>query len=190
VKIALEPLPARQPDVTDISQNQSVASKKSFAAAPRPALGILPWKLLGSADGWNFLALDALAKIINETDTFVKVYSYYDLKKVKNLKKIPRGIIEDSVAKELWEINSSQPNYDLLFRLGRQLEVDAVLTCYIDVQPADPDNGRITFFLFDVKTKKTYSTTRYTDVYEQNGYDAYYSAGKNIFSSYRIDSKY
>lgn len=190
VKIALEPLQARRPDVTAISSHQSVASKKSFAAAPRPALGILPWKLLGSADGWNFLALDALAKIINETETFAKVFSYYDLKNVKNLKKIPKGIIDYGVAKNLWEINSSKPNYDLLFRLGRQLEVDAILTSYIDVKPADPDNGRITVFLFDVKTKKTYSAARYTDFYEQNGYKAYYSAGKYIFSSYRMDSKY
>ena len=180
--------PARAPKKAVAAVSKATSTDTSPDVTPRPRLAILPWKLLGSARGWNFLAIDALKKAINETRIFPSLLSFYDLGNTLNAKRIDKNIMNDSIATDLWARDSSTPNIDLFIKLGHQLKADAVFTSYIHVLPADPDRGRITVFVIDVKTKKVYKIGRSTDDYDLNGFDLYYRASKKVLARYRTSS--
>ncbi len=169
--------------------------RKSFEAEleadSRIKLAIFPWKLIGSASSWNFLAVDALTETIIETNKFVPIYSYYDLGDKIKINALDKNVVINNVIDNLWikrdNRTTDKPNHDFLFKLGRELKVDAILLGYFDITPFDPDRGHVKIILIKVRTKKIYQSEFYTDDYDNDGYYQCYNSMKKVFKSYNSD---
>ena len=127
-------------------------------------IAVFPWRLnmmafssyanKKSATAWS---IDGLSRVLNEYKLVVPKFSYYDLGNAKNIKGNP---LTEAIVNDIWIEKSlfseKKVNLDLICRLGRQLQVDAVLiySIYIDTRKQTAD-----IILIDIKTKKAYSRT-------------------------------
>jgi adenylate cyclase len=100
-------------------------------------------------------SIDGLSQVLNEYKLVVPKFSYYDLGNAKNIKGNP---LTEAIVNDVWIkkgiFSKSKVNLDLICRLGRQLQVDAVLiySIYLDTMKQTAD-----IILIDIKTKKAYS---------------------------------
>ena len=143
--------------------------EKMKAALPLPQkrkieIAVFPWHFIikvvgsyGDEESVSARSIDGLSQFFEEFKLFVPKFSYYDLGNAKNIKGKP---LTEAIVKDIWiekgAFSKSQVNFDLIIKLGRQLQVDAVLISSFDV-----DYGRQTadIILIDLETKKAYSKT-------------------------------
>ena len=143
--------------------------EKMKAAFPLPQkrkieIAVFPWHFIikvvghfGDEESVTARSIDGLSQFFEEFNLFVPKFSYYDLGNAKNIKGKP---LTEAIVKDIWiekgAFSKSQVNFDLIIKLGRQLQVDAVLISSFDV-----DYGRQTadIILIDLETKKSYSKT-------------------------------
>jgi hypothetical protein len=137
------------------------------AALPLPQkrkieIAVFPWHFIikvvgsfGDEESVTARGIDGLNQFFEEYKLFVPKFSYYDLGNAKNIKGKP---LTEAIVKDIWiekgAFSKSQVNFDLIIKLGRQLQVDAVLISSFDL-----DYGRQTadIILIDLETKKAYS---------------------------------
>jgi hypothetical protein len=102
-------------------------------------------------------SIEGLSQFLKEHKLVVPKFSYYDLGNAKNIKGNP---LTEAIVNDIWieesTFSKSKMNLDLIIRLGRQLQVDAVLisSVYIRARGQYAD-----IILIDMETKKTYSKT-------------------------------
>jgi hypothetical protein len=128
-------------------------------------IAVFPWRFViktssSYADEKSATArsIEGLGQFLKEYKLVVPKYSHYDLGSAKNFKRIP---FTEKLVKDIWIekgtfSSRSQLNLDLIFRLGRQLQVDAVLvsSIYIEYRNQTADIN-----LIDIKAKKAFSKT-------------------------------
>jgi hypothetical protein len=130
-------------------------------------IAIFPWRFnmmafssyanKKSATAWS---IDGLSQVLNEYKLVVPKFSYYDLGNRFNAKNIKDNPLTEAIVNDIWIKKSlfseNKVNLDLIYRLGRQLRVDAVLiySIYIATRKQTAD-----IILIDIKTKKAYSKT-------------------------------
>ena len=102
-------------------------------------------------------SIDGLSQVLKEYKLVVPKFSYYDLGNAKNIKGNP---LTEAIVNDIWikksTFSKSKVNLDLIIRLGRQLQVDAVLIYSIYISTTEQTADII---LIDIKTKKAYSKT-------------------------------
>ncbi len=143
--------------------------EKMKAASPLPQkrkieIAVFPWHFIikvvgifGDEESVTARSIDGLSQFFEEFKLFVPKFSYYDLGDAKKIKGKP---LTEAIVKDIWikkgAFSKSQVNFDLIIKLGRQLQVDAVLIFSFDIdywrQTAD-------IILIDLETKKAYSKT-------------------------------
>jgi len=107
-----------------------------------------------SVTAWS---IDGLSQVLNEYKLVVPKFSYYNLGNAKNIKGNP---LTKAIVNDIWIKKSifseRKVNLDLIHRLGKQLQVDAVLiySIYIAKRKQTAD-----IILIDIGTKKAYSKT-------------------------------
>jgi hypothetical protein len=130
-------------------------------------IAIFPWRFnmmafssyanKKSVTAWS---IDGLSQVLNEYKLVVPKFSYYDLGNRFNAKNIKDNPLTEAIVNDIWIKKSlfseNKVNLDLIYRLGRQLRVDAVLiySIYIATRKQTAD-----IILIDIKTKKAYSKT-------------------------------
>lgn len=128
-------------------------SLQAPAASVQYTLAVLPWKIVEA----NFtggspydITMDAFQGALAKAP-FVPVFSYYNLQESTTIKERP-GI------EGVWGGRSvtSDPNRQLVFQLGEQLDVDAAIT-YAVAEKFGTDY--LSVYLFDIPSQKVYSSS-------------------------------
>ena len=103
--------------------------------------------------------------------------------------KIYRTVINNTTMNDLWTkkglLGSLMPNVGLLCKLGKQLQVDAILTASVDVTTADPDRGRAKVFLVQVQTKKEFECMNESDDFDCDCYNYLLQCFNKVFVDYK-----
>ncbi|MCP4629304.1 MAG: DUF1566 domain-containing protein [bacterium] len=128
-------------------------------------IAVFPWRFILRAFGvypiWTKTqSVDGLRQVLSEYKLVVPKFSYYDLGNQFNAKNIKDNPLTEAIVNDIWikksTFSKSKVNLDLICRLGRQLQVDAVLIYSIDI---DHFKQNADIILIDIKTKKAYSKT-------------------------------
>jgi hypothetical protein len=133
-------------------------------------IAVFPWRFnLWAFDAYPIWtktqSVDGLRQVLSEYKLVVPKFSYYDLGNQFNAKNIKDNPLTEAIVNDIWikksTFSKSKVNLDVICRLGRQLQVDAVLiySIYIDHMKQNAD-----IILIDIKTKKAYSKTEGIEV--------------------------
>jgi len=125
-------------------------------------IAVFPWRFIiktstSYADEKSATArsIEGLSQFLKEYKLVVPKFSYYDLGNSKNFKSKP---LTKTIVKDIWIgkgiFSRGQVDLELIFRLGRQLEVDVVLVSSIYIEYR---NQTADITLIDIKAKKAYS---------------------------------
>jgi hypothetical protein len=137
-------------------------------AGNRIEIAVFPWRFnlrVHSAMYANPIltknqSVDGLRQVLSEYKLVVPKFSYYDLGNQFNAKNIKDNPLTEAIVNDIWikksTFSKSKVNLDLICRLGKQLQVDAVLIYSIYIAPIKQTADII---LIDIKTKKTHSKT-------------------------------
>ena len=128
-------------------------------------IAVFPWRFILRAFGvhpiWTKTqSVDGLRQVLSEFKLVVPKYSYYDLGNQFNAKNIKGNLLTEAIVEDFWikksAFSKSKVNLDLICRLGRQLQVDAVLIYSIDI---DHFKQNADIILIDIKNRQAYSKT-------------------------------
>ena len=182
-KVTVRLKPTKPPS----SQRVSGISE-ALKSSQQITLAVFPWKLTESAH-YRDLCVRALKNAITQNRSFVPLYSHYDIGRGLNKNNIYRTVINNTTMNDLWVkkgfLGPLMPNVDLLCKLGKQLQVDAILTAYVDVRTADPDIGRAKVFLVQVQTKKEFECMNESDDFDSDCYNYLFQCFKKVFVDYK-----
>ena len=134
------------------------------AASPLK-IAVLPFWLPGIAQDYTHVVMDALYTSMEETEIFVPEYAYYQ----GDDRYAPKPLRDGRFNGKLWSrkgfFADYKPDSDLVFQVGKELGVDAVITYSVEITGSG--NDRMTGFLFDVRNKRFY-THRKSDEIKHN----------------------
>jgi hypothetical protein len=137
-------------------------------AGNRIEIAVFPWRfrlwahsaMYANPISTETQSVDGLSQVLSEYKLVVPKFSYYDLGNQFNAKNIKDNPLTEAIVNDIWieksTVSKSKVNLDLICRLGRQLQVDAVLIYSIYIAPMKQTADII---LIDIKTKKAYSKT-------------------------------
>ncbi len=132
--------------------------------------------------------VDGLRQVLSEYKLVVPKFSYYDLGNQFNAKNIKDNPLTEAIVNDIWIKKStdsrSKVNLDLICRLGRQLQVDAVLIYSIYIEPRKQNADII---LIDIKAKKVFSKTG--EIYVRTLSSDIKDLTENFFTDY-VNEKY
>jgi hypothetical protein len=133
-------------------------------------------------------SVDGLRQVLSEYKLVVPKFSYYDLGNQFNAKNIKDDPLTEAIVNDIWikksTFSKSKVNLDLICRLGRQLQVDAVLIYSIYIAPMKQNADII---LIDIKTKKAYFKTE--GIYVRTLSSDIKDLAENFFINY-VNEKY
>jgi cell division protein FtsB len=136
----------------------------------RIKLAVFPWKLTGGAARYNFIAIDSLTGVIKEhKNKIVPLYTYYDLEIRPEPTLLGEDFFSKDVVRKLWSGSGDKPNIGYVRDVGKQLDVDAVIICYVYVRVFDPDPGTYKIYIVDVNSGKMYQGRANTQDVEGQG---------------------
>ena len=150
--------------VTAVDQTQRVDWGKYYALI----IGINAYKewnplqtAVKDAEGLRDI-LSSLKSFLIDSKLFFPKLSYYDLGFPLKTKMINKNTLPDDVINSLWISTSffskPEPNVELICKLGRELEVDLILICYLDViESRSVFPQYLNVNLINVKTRKVNS---------------------------------
>ena len=124
-------------------------------------IAVFPWRFRvdatpSYADEKSVIAhsVEGLSQFLKEYNLVVPKFSYYDLGHATNIK---GNLLTEAIVSDIWikksTFSESKMNLDLIIKLGRQLQVDAVLISYVYISPM---KQYAYINLIDVETKKVY----------------------------------
>ena len=173
------PAPKVTPPVPSASKTKAILSDQ------RAQLGVFPWKLTGSASRWNFIALDALADVVNRhKNRIVARYSYYEIKTKPKPELIEEQFFTKGVVQKLWSGSGGGPNAGYARQLGQQLGIDVAIICDIDGRIFDPDPGTYKIYVVDVHSGQVYQGRVNTKDIEGEGDDRFIKLSEKLFQQY------
>jgi hypothetical protein len=126
---------------------------KAPAASAQYTLAVFPWILIDGPDdggGSPFEITMSAFQDVLATSAFMPVASYYDLHEgATPIKEMPR-------LDNVWTGQglSSEPNHKIVFQLGQQLGVDAIIMYFVAKLH---ENDQIQVYLFDIPAQRIYS---------------------------------
>ena len=157
-------------------------------AGQKIKLAILPWRLTGDAAPRNFVAISVFQQIFDVHKSFVPVYSFYDLGHNFSAKAISNDLLSKKIKKDLWKKDSffgaPKPNIDLAYKIGKQLGVDAVFICDINVGNEDPPQAKFVFYLINVDPKGMLYHSSQTPDFEGGGYNTFKNLVEKVLKHY------
>jgi hypothetical protein len=171
------------------SSPQRVSGKpKALKSIEQITLAVLPWELT-ELTRYRDLCFMALKDAIRQNESYVPVYSHYDIGRDLNKNKIYRSVINNTTMNNLWTkkgfLSHLTPNVDFLCKLGKQLQVDAILVASVDVTTADPDRGSAKVFLVQVETKKEFKCMNESDDFDCDCYNYLLKCFNKVFVDYK-----
>jgi hypothetical protein len=144
--------------VKTVQASEPLKSDHTIEIAVFPwRFNILAYSSYADTRSTETLTVNGLSQVLNEYQLVVPKFSYYDVGNAKNIRGNP---ITEAVVNDLWSkkglFSKDKMNLDLIYRLGSQLQVDAVLiySIFIDTMKQNAD-----ITLIEIQTKKAYSRT-------------------------------
>ena len=178
-----EPAVSQAPPLssTEISSLPNIPEGRIDKNKPKIPLAIFPMYLFASHSmhlplkNFEEQVVKSLKKALVENNLFNPAFSYYELTKEFQTKKIPIEIIDEKKIKKMYNPSIFQkynePDLDLLIKLGTQLKVDAVLLFMFYIV----ENEQIMkACLIDVKNKKLHQSTETDDFGKNYGWGLQY----------------
>ena len=134
------------------------------------------------------MAISVFQQIFNDNHSFVPVYSFYDLGHKFSAKAISKDLLSKKVTRDLWTKDSffatPKPNIDLAINIGKQLAVDVVFMCDIDVGSEDPPAAKFVFYLINIHPKGMFYHSSQTSDFEDGGHNAFKSLVEKLLKNY------
>ena len=167
----IQTLESKKEKLAAIPKKAPVYKDTKPSSEPPYKLAILPWKLHDRANFYQRQTLDRIVYGIEKFDILNLDSSFYkigkkSLKKTLVVKTIDKSVINSSTIDNLWlkgpSYRKDKPNIELVRRIGRKLNVDAVLMLYLDVGVVlhgNDDVKKLIIYVIDVQTGK-YSSQR------------------------------
>jgi len=171
-------------NIEDIKEEKKIASHLSkekeaqkLIASPQPPeefkaestieLAIFPWHFdikttasYASTQAALSKSVDGLSQVLDEYPLAVPKFSYYDIGSKHNIKSIKGNPLSETMVNDIWikksYFSKKKVNTDLICKLGRQLQVDAVLMYSIFIETIKQTADII---LIEVETQKVYFRT-------------------------------
>jgi len=174
----------------ELSKVKTTGSSEPIKARPgqKIKLAILPWRLTGDAAPRNFVAIGVFQQIFKDNRSFVPVYSFYDLGHNFSAKAISKDLLSKKIKKDLWKKSSffstPKPNIDLASKIGKQLGVDVVFLCDINVGNEDPPPGKFAFYLINIHPKGMLYHSSQTSDFEDGGHNTFKSLVEKVLKNY------
>jgi len=148
-------------------------------------LGVFPWKLTGGADRWNFIALESLTDVLEQRKKQIaSLHTYYAIKVRPRTQVLGENYFSETVVSTLWTGSGDAPNVGYVRKMGKELKIDAVFLCNIDIIPWDPDPGTYKVFMVDVHSGKMYQGAASTRDIESNGERLFKKTAQKVISEY------
>ena len=174
----------------ELSKVKSAGSTEPIHARPgqKTKLAILPWRLTGDATSRNAVAISVFQQIFGVNKSFVPLYSFYDLGHKFSAKAISKDLMSKKTKKNLWKKSSlfatPKPNIDLACEIGKQLGVDVLFLCAIDVGNEDPPSGKFVFYLINIDPKGMLYHSSQTSNFEDGGHYSLKSLVEKVLKKY------
>jgi len=173
-----------------LSKVKTTGSAKPIQAKPgqKIKLAILPWRLTGDAAPRNFVAISVFQQIFKDHKSFVPVYSFYDLGHKFSAKTISNDLMSKKTKKDLWTggglFANPKPNIALASQIGKQLAVDVVFMCDINVGNQDPPSAKFIFYLINVHPKGMFYHSTETVNFEDRGHAVFKGLVEKVLQNY------
>jgi len=135
----------------------------------KPKLAIFPSRLPGISANYTHVIMQAVYDVLDETELFDPVYSYYTGNGGYNPKPIPASVLPADFQAKMWQkkgfFSDFEPDAEVIMNKGKELGVDAVILYSIDILGGGYD--RMAVYLFNVD-KGTVYYHRITDEIKHN----------------------
>jgi hypothetical protein len=155
-----------------------VATKKKLAVFPMYFSKTMHLHVMESQayTGTKSAAITVLKEVLANNRDFNPTYSYYELSSKLNYRKIGTDILSEKVIEELWRKEDGKPNIELITKIGKKLDVDAVFisNCRLD---------NIETYLIDIQNNQVFS--KRTGYWYGTGYSQVPEHIRDFFSTYK-----
>jgi len=175
----------------ELSKVKTTGSSAPIQAKPgqKIKLAILPWRLTGDAAPRNSMAIGVFQQIFDANKSFVPIYSFYNLGHKFSAKAISKDLMSKKIKKDLWTKSSffatPKPNIDLASKIGKQLAVDVVVMCDINVSGnEEPPSAKFVFYLINVHSKGMFNHSSWTTDFYDDGHTVFKGLVEKVLKNY------
>ena len=183
-----------QPPVAKLARLGEEQERIASKYTSRYKLAIFPWVEKSETVTYRGFFKVALNKAIEDTEVFVPLFSYYDLKNKFSTRTI-KDVMVDYPAKDLYNrpkmFSKIEPKVDLISRLGKELQVDAVLVGRLDIRisySGRTESDYMTIFsasIVDIDSKRKYHLRKFDTLSSPDDMVNYIRSGfKRLFIDY------
>ena len=127
-------------------------------------------------------AVKALGDVLNTSDQFGEIRSYYQFKDNRRFSDIELSIDKDKLWRDTGYFSTPKPNLEAVADTGRRLGVNAVFMYFLNVQKGS--RSHITAYLIDVAKQRSYSAEDSCENWRAEGYQVAKTVTMRVLRDY------